>query len=129
MGSSFSAIAHYFPPTPNPNPNPCLGDLPEDCVALILSRLDPQQICRLATLNRAFRRASLSDAVWESKLPENYKLVVEKLFGDGMHHQVQEMGNKRRVYAMLSRVNSFDNATKVAPIFIPYSHLELKFGI
>lgn len=110
MGSSFSLIADYF--SPNPNPNPSLGDIPEDCVALILSRLDPHQICRLATLNRTFRRASLSDAVWESKLPENYNLVAEKLFGD--YHA---LWSKRIVYAMLSRVNSFDDATKVIPNF------------
>lgn len=101
MGSSFSTITSPAPP------NPCLGDMPEDCVALILTHLDPQQICSLATLNRAFRAASLSDAVWDSKLPENYKLVVEKLFGE-MGHGL----GKRKVYALLSRVNSFDNAHK-----------------
>ncbi|CAM8934757.1 unnamed protein product [Rhodiola kirilowii] len=109
MGSSFSAVSDFisgsFSLTPPPNPG--LGDMPEDCVALVLSRLDPQEICRLATLNRAFRGASLSDAVWESKLPGNYELVAEKLFGE-----THEGFGKRRVYAKLSRVNSFDDGTK-----------------
>lgn len=61
---------------------PGLGDLPESCVALILSHLDPWEIYRLAVLNRTFRQASLADSVWEAKLPENYKILVKKLFTD-----------------------------------------------
>ncbi|KAL9671143.1 hypothetical protein QQ045_008709 [Rhodiola kirilowii] len=109
MGSSFSAIADFVTGScaSAPPPNPGLGDMPEDCVALILGRLDPQEICRLATLNRAFRGASLSDAVWDSKLPENYNLILEKLFGE-----VREDLGKRRIYSELSRANSFDEGNK-----------------
>uniref|UniRef100_A0A7N0RBE0 F-box domain-containing protein n=1 Tax=Kalanchoe fedtschenkoi TaxID=63787 RepID=A0A7N0RBE0_KALFE len=110
MGSTFSAIADYVTGSCSrtPPPSPGLGDLPEDCVALVLIRLDPTEICRLAVLNRAFRGASLTDTVWESKLPHNYRLLVQKLFGkagDGL-------GN-RTIYANLSRPNSFDDGTKV----------------
>ncbi|KAK7821352.1 f-box protein pp2-a12 [Quercus suber] len=54
---------------------PNLGDLPEDCVALILGYFDPPEICKLARMNRAFRGASWADFVWKSKLPSNYERV------------------------------------------------------
>ncbi|CAN1323093.1 F-box protein PP2-A12 [Linum perenne] len=60
---------------------PTLGDLPESCVAPILENLDPVEICKLATLNRAFRGASWADFVWESKLLENYRTLMEKVLG------------------------------------------------
>ncbi|CAM8946758.1 unnamed protein product [Rhodiola kirilowii] len=110
MGASFSSIADFVIDSCSSTTTRTeqgLGDMPEDCVALILSRLDPQEICRLAALNRAFRGASLSDAVWESKLPDNYNLVVEKVFGE-----MREGLGKRSIYAELSGPNSFDDGTK-----------------
>ncbi|KAF8403191.1 hypothetical protein HHK36_011289 [Tetracentron sinense] len=52
---------------------PGLGDIPESCVACVFMYLTPPEICNLARLNRAFRGASSSDSVWESKLPPNYQ--------------------------------------------------------
>ncbi|KAL2920616.1 F-box protein PP2-A13 [Bienertia sinuspersici] len=57
-----------------------LGQLPESCVAMIVGRLSPPEICKLAEVNEAFYGASLSDFVWETKLPSNYEFLVEKLF-------------------------------------------------
>ncbi|XP_048613973.1 F-box protein PP2-A12-like isoform X2 [Brassica napus] len=87
----------------------CLGDLPEDCVALIVENLDPVEICRLSKLNRAFRGASWADFVWESKLPPNYEAFLERILGGGFPENLQ----KRDLYACLCRVNSFDHGTKV----------------
>ncbi|KAK4793757.1 hypothetical protein SAY86_024192 [Trapa natans] len=42
----------------------CLGDMPESCVASILTHLEPRDICGLARLNRAFRCTSWADFVW-----------------------------------------------------------------
>ncbi|KAJ4713007.1 F-box protein PP2-A13 [Melia azedarach] len=86
---------------------PSLGDLPESCVALIVGYLDPPEICKLAKLNKAFRGASLADFVWESKLPSNYLVLIEKVFGA----QKENMG-KREVYARLCRMNTLDAGTK-----------------
>jgi len=86
---------------------PGLGDLPEACVAIIVENLDPVEICRFSKLNRAFRGASWADCVWESKLPQNYRDVLEKILG-GFPENLQ----KRHLYAFLSRINSFDDATK-----------------
>ncbi|GAB4834340.1 hypothetical protein Ancab_032594 [Ancistrocladus abbreviatus] len=84
-----------------------LGDLPESCVAMVLMHLEPQDICKLAKLNRAFRGASSADFVWESKLPSNYQRLVEKVFD-----KLPEDLCKKDIYALLCRCNSFDGGTK-----------------
>ncbi|BAT97870.1 F-box protein PP2-A13-like [Vigna umbellata] len=105
MGGSFSSCVCDGDATPL---RPRLGDLPESCVALMLMYLDPPDICKLARLNRAFRDASLADFIWESKLPLNYKFIVEKALKDAC---VEELG-KRDTYARLCRPNLVDNGTK-----------------
>lgn len=87
---------------------PSLGDLPEDCAAIMMKYMDPPQICKLASLNRAFRGASWSDFVWESKLPPNYEVLVRKIF-NGLPSDL----GKREIYERLCTVNSFDRGTKV----------------
>ncbi|CAN8245326.1 unnamed protein product [Cochlearia groenlandica] len=88
---------------------PGLGDLPESCVASILQNLDPVEICRFSKLNRAFRGASWADFVWDSKLPSDYRSILEKIIGG-----FPENLRKREIYAFLSRVNSFEEGTKKA---------------
>jgi len=85
-----------------------LGDMPEGCVALVLMYLDPPDICKLARLNRSFRAASLADFIWESKLPPNYRYIVEKVFDE---ETLVKLG-KRDIYARLCGPNPFDNGTK-----------------
>ncbi|KAK6155765.1 hypothetical protein DH2020_010013 [Rehmannia glutinosa] len=80
MGAGFSGLVNNNSVIEYPS-KPGLGDLPESCIALVLSRLDPSEICKLACVNNTFREASLSDVVWESKLPENHHILVKKLFG------------------------------------------------
>lgn len=92
---------------------PGLGDLPESCVASILENLDPVEICRFSKLNRAFHSASWADVVWESKLPQDYRLILEKIIGG-----FPEKLRKRDIYNFLSRVNSFDQGTKVRPFLL-----------
>ena len=92
---------------------PRLGDLPEDCVALVLSYLDPPEICKLARVNRAFRGASRADLVWEPKLPSNYCLVMEKVCKD-----FPEISGKKEIYARLCQSNPFDGGTKVQFFFL-----------
>ncbi|GMH18267.1 hypothetical protein Nepgr_020108 [Nepenthes gracilis] len=87
---------------------PRLGDIPESCIALILAYLDPPEICKLASLNRAFRRASTADFIWDVKSPPNCRFIVEKLFDEKMLLGVC----KKDVFARLCRPNSFDGGTK-----------------
>lgn len=84
-----------------------LGELPECCVALIVSQLDPPEICLLARLNRAFRGASRADFVWEAKLPSNYRLLARKLLGE-----MPERMSKKEIYARLCSPIRFDGGTK-----------------
>lgn len=85
-----------------------LDDIPESCVAMVLSYLDPPEICQLARLNRAFRAASSSDFIWDDKLPSNYKYLVHKFLDVGCGDLV-----KKDIYARLSKPICFDGGTKV----------------
>ncbi|GAA0185369.1 hypothetical protein LIER_32657 [Lithospermum erythrorhizon] len=117
MGSSFS----FFPPLftfinqPSPHPHPCLGDLPESCVASILMNLEPKDICKVSLLNKAFRDASFADFVWELKLPLNYEALTKRVFHDFDDNEGVEYGLcKKDVFARLCEPNSFDGGTKRA---------------
>lgn len=85
-----------------------LGDMPESCVACVFMYLTPPDICNLARLNRAFRGAASSDAVWECKLPANFQHMLDLL--PPWRHQGL---SKKNIFALLSRPVSFDNDNKV----------------
>ncbi|MBA0730668.1 hypothetical protein Golax_020377, partial [Gossypium laxum] len=87
--------------------SPSLGDLPESCVASIIGYLDPPEICKLGKLNRAFRGASWADFVWESKLPSNYQVLLDKILTF-----VPENLGKREIYSLLCTTNTLDGGTK-----------------
>jgi hypothetical protein len=71
--------------------------------------MDPPQICKLASLNRAFRAASSADFVWESKLPPNYDVIISKIFDTSFPSQL----GKRGIYSRLCSLNNtFDGGTK-----------------
>lgn len=108
MGAGFS-FSKADPVGSSPlQSKPGLGDLPESCAAEIMSYLDPPEICKLAKMNRAFRGASWADFIWESKLPSNYQVIVNEVFGDGL----ENLG-KRDIYERLCRPNPFDGGAKV----------------
>lgn len=86
-----------------------LGDLPENCIAMILSRLDASEICKFSCLNKEFLRASLSDTVWEPKLPENHRILVKKLIGERPENFTS---SKKEIYTSLSNLSRFDDDTK-----------------
>lgn len=86
---------------------PGLGDIPENCVARVFLHLTPPEICNLARLNRAFRGAASSDAVWESKLPSNYQDLLHLLPPE----RYQNL-SKKDIYALLSRPVPFDGGNK-----------------
>ncbi|KAL8160249.1 hypothetical protein V2J09_001786 [Rumex salicifolius] len=99
MGATFSDLS------PPGEERFALGELPESCIAMIMSRLDSPEICQLALLNKAFWRASTADLVWEPKLPSNYAFLARKL--------LDEMPEtKRELYARLCRPVRFDGGFK-----------------
>ncbi|XP_031121073.1 F-box protein PP2-A15-like [Ipomoea triloba] len=83
-------------------------DIPESCVACVFLHLTPPEICILARLNRAFRGAASSDAVWEAKLPANYQQLLDLLPEDRYQGLC-----KKDIFALLSRSVPFDDANKV----------------
>lgn len=89
------------------NGGPGLGDIPENCVACVFLYLTPPEICNLARLNRAFRGAASSDAVWEAKLPPNYQQLLE-LFPPERYQNL----SKKDIFALLSRPVPFDDGYK-----------------
>lgn len=105
MGANISGGTPEF----DRNSEPRLSDLPENCVALIMMRLDPPEICRLARLSRVFRRASSADFIWESKLPSSYQAIARKVFDE---ITLRKLLIKKDLYAKLSRPNLFDGGTK-----------------
>ncbi|KAK9056207.1 hypothetical protein SSX86_027297 [Deinandra increscens subsp. villosa] len=84
-----------------------LGDIPESCVALVLSYLDPPEICKLARLNRSFRAASSADFIWDAKLPLNYHHLVDEY----LMKNPSKLG-KNEIYSRLTRPVRFDSGNK-----------------
>ena len=87
-----------------------LDDIPENCISSMMMNFDPQEICSLARVNKTFHRASSANFVWESKLPQNYKFLLNKVLGE------QNLGSmtKKEIYAKLCQPNFFDGGTKVS---------------
>ncbi|KAH9617392.1 hypothetical protein KSS87_012263 [Heliosperma pusillum] len=93
---------------PQEGNGPGLGDLPENCVAVILGRLSPEEIFKFSRLNKTFYGASLGDVVWETKLPSNYEVIVGKLCGE-----CSKEVSRRDVYHMLCGPIRFHAGTKM----------------
>lgn len=114
MGASLSDLNE------SGNGGPGLGDIPESCVACVFLYLSPPEICNLARLNRAFRGAASSDAVWETKLPSNYQLLLHLL----SHPDVHQNLSKKDIFALLARPLPFDDGNKarfiISSLFLPY---------
>lgn len=105
MGASVSSL----PEGPDrPSPRPKLEDIPESCIALVLTYLDPPEIAKLARVNRAFRAASSADFIWVPKFPSNYNFILTKLSDQGLLDK-----GKKDIYGGLCRPNFFDGGTKV----------------
>ncbi|GJZ06339.1 F-box protein PP2-A12-like protein [Tanacetum coccineum] len=98
MGSVASTC--IIPPSGDDNNKSPFGELPESVVSSIMTHLNPQDICRLAVVNKAFYAASSADFIWDVKLPQNYKT------SDG------HVLCKKDVYANLCGLNSLDAGTK-----------------
>ncbi|XP_047340378.1 F-box protein PP2-A13-like [Impatiens glandulifera] len=84
-----------------------LEDIPENCKALILTHLNPIEICNLSCMNRSFQAASSANFIWDLKLPSNYQFIVDKL------EKVKffDLG-KKELYGRLCQHNPFDGGTR-----------------
>nr|KAJ0193531.1 hypothetical protein LSAT_V11C800392130 [Lactuca sativa] len=114
MGSGFSSIfSDNNDKAPASSSLQGLGDLPENCLAMVLEHFDPPEICNLALVNRVFYQASCADLLWESKLPENYGILIKKLL---MLHEDDNSFRclrKKDIYSRLCYPIRISNGTKV----------------
>ncbi|GAV79528.1 F-box domain-containing protein/PP2 domain-containing protein [Cephalotus follicularis] len=53
-----------------------LCELPEGCIAHVLSLTGPRDACRSSLVSSTFKSAAESDVVWESFLPPEYKSII-----------------------------------------------------
>ncbi|KAL8238803.1 hypothetical protein R6Q59_015370 [Mikania micrantha] len=113
MGSGLSSFLLMCSSTTTSVPvvplEPGLGDLPESVGEFSPCVLKPTRYCRLASLNRAFRRASSAEFVWESKLPKNYELLLSRVFD---RNEFTSRVCKKEIYARLCKPSSIDGGTK-----------------
>ncbi|KAJ8556328.1 hypothetical protein K7X08_023086 [Anisodus acutangulus] len=107
VGANVSSIDSTQDELNNRSLKPKLEDIPEACVAIVLSYFDPPEICKLARINRTFHAASSADFIWEPELPSNYRYILEELLGLNVAGM-----RKTDIFAKLSRPNSFDGGTK-----------------
>jgi len=54
------------------------NNLPEGCIATILSFTSPRDACRLSLVSSTFRSAAASDAVWDRFLPSDFHTLLSQ---------------------------------------------------
>ncbi|KAI7980094.1 F-box protein PP2-A15 [Camellia lanceoleosa] len=87
------------------------------CVFLYLTLAE---ICNLTQVNCAFRGASSSDSVWESKFPSNYHDIL-----DLMPLERHQNLTKKDIFAFLSRPFPLDDGNKACSSLIRIQIKEL----
>ncbi|XP_049395491.1 F-box protein PP2-A11 [Solanum stenotomum] len=88
-----------------------LGDLPESCIALVLTHLDPIEICKISRVSRTFHQASLTDLVWDPKLPQNYQILLrnyKNLWSNASEDSCSL--TKKEIFIRLCRPNHFGSS-------------------
>lgn len=91
-----------------------LGELPEVCIAMILSWLSPREVARLACVCRSFRAGSSFDSVWENILPPKYKDFLA-LDSDA---DPARFASKREIFDYLCNPMIMENNTQVSFTFL-----------
>ncbi|XP_027365554.1 putative F-box protein PP2-B12 isoform X2 [Abrus precatorius] len=73
-----------------------LNNLPEGCIANVLSFITPREVCRLSLVSSTFRSAAESDAVWDKFLPSDCSTIVSHFSSLSIH-------SKKDLYLYLSQ--------------------------
>ena len=85
-----------------------LPDLPEACIATILSCLPPREVAKAACVSKSYHLASQSDSVWDSLLPPGYMDMLD-LISDPK----PVFKSKKDIYNYLTTPKFFAEGTKV----------------
>lgn len=99
-----------------PEGNSCLGlwDLPESCIAAILSLTTPKDLARMACVSRVFREAVYSDVVWEAMLPRSYRDILAKATVPPPPSRIY---SKKAIYDYLCSGVLLEDGTQVWPCY------------
>lgn len=83
-------------------------ELPEGCIAAVLSSTTPVDACRLSFISKNFLSASDSDAVWNRFLPSDISSIISQF------PSLSNIPTKKDLYIALSdRPIIIDNGKKV----------------
>ncbi|KAM7273775.1 hypothetical protein ACFE04_028439 [Oxalis oulophora] len=55
-----------------------MGELPEGCIAHMVSLTSPREACRLAVVSPTFKGAAESDAVWSCFFPSDFHSILSR---------------------------------------------------
>jgi hypothetical protein len=99
-------------------------ELPEECIAAILSRMTPDDVGRLSVVSKAFRSAADSDTVWNHFLdPQFIGFIIPH-----SHPSIANAPTKKALYLALSdRPIMIDNTHTVLFFVFPISELIVGF--
>ncbi|CAL1415048.1 unnamed protein product [Linum trigynum] len=93
-------------------PPPNINNLPEDCLAEVLSHTGPVESCRLATVSPAFNSASQSSAVWNKFLPPDYRHILTRSSSDAAGGGRDSLSKKQLFFALCQHPVLIDNGSK-----------------
>lgn len=85
-------------------------ELPEGCIATVISFTTPRDACRLAAVSKMFRSAADSDAVWDRFLPSDYADIVAR--SDGGAELLNSLSKKELFLRLAFRPLLIDGGTK-----------------
>ncbi|WCJ44647.1 F-box family protein [Euphorbia peplus] len=74
--------------------NISIEEMPEGCIAKILSFTDPKEACRSTIVSSNFRDVANSDPVWESFLPPDYHSILSDAY-------LRNFTSKKQLYLSL----------------------------
>lgn len=75
-------------------------DLPEGCIAKVMSLTTPKDACRLSAVAENFRSAAESDIVWDSFLPRDYQQIIYRSVEDS-NSLLRRFDSKKELYLYL----------------------------
>lgn len=91
-----------------------IHDLPEDCLAQVISFTTPINACKSSTITTMFHNAAESDFVWDKFLPCDYRDIVSNLVTP------MEFSSKKDLFFKLSAPLLIEGGNKVKNSMLKY---------
>ena len=101
-----------------------LPDLPEACIATILSCLPPREVAKAACVSKSYRLVSHCDTVWASLLPPHHMDVL-----DLITDPKPVFRSKKDIYNYLTTPKFFAEGTKVPFLCVSTSEVYLSLHV